>query len=156
MSGGAASSEELRKSKNAACLKLWFLIKAYGKDGLAKLIEQRHNMANEFYNYLQNRDDFIVLNKVGINAVMFLYAPQKLNGNLDAINQLNKEIFDTMLIEGEYYLHNFPIKINGKFKYDKPFYPLRFMSGNNNLTKQDLLDVVQYVKETGDKILNEK
>lgn len=144
-------------SKNASCLKLWFLIKALGKIGLAEIVEKRHAMANYLHDSLIKRNDFYVLNNVGINSVMFLYAPKQIQNDLDKINKLNKMIFDEMNKEGEYYLHNFPITIpNNKFGYMGKFTPLRYMSGNNNITQKDIDEMVCYVKKLGDRIIDEK
>ena len=60
-------------SKSWVSLKLWFSIKSLGINGYAKIIEKRVNMANYLKKELDKTKDFVVLNDVNINSVVFMY-----------------------------------------------------------------------------------
>ena len=48
--------------------------------------------------------------------------------------------------EGKYFLHQFPINDdNGRIEKDKTVYPLRYMSGNDNITKDDIDNLLIYL-----------
>ena len=52
-----------------------------------------------------------------------------------------------------FYLHQFSIPDNlGILKKDTIVYPLRYMSGNDNITEKDQDDLITYMK----KIINER
>lgn len=134
-------------SKGAYSLKLWFLIKHLGKNGIANIIEKRHGLALEFYEKLKNNDEFIVLNKVDINSVMFLIKPYK-KASIQEANDFTKKIYEILLKEGKYFLHHFPIDIpDNAYNYRGKFYPLRFMSGNPDLKSEDLENIISYLIE---------
>jgi L-2,4-diaminobutyrate decarboxylase len=58
--------------------------------------------------------------------------------------------------EGKYYLHQFPIKDdNDIISKNATVYPLRFMSGNPNITKDDLLNLVIYIRYVYTQVFSE-
>ncbi|PFC81031.1 pyridoxal-dependent decarboxylase [Bacillus anthracis] len=133
-------------SKDASSLKLWFLLKHLGKKKIGHIIEKRHELAQYFASCLKEDNDFIVLNEVEINSVMFLVKP-KGNHDIRFINNYNKKVYEKIKEEGIYFLHNFPIDIpDNEFNYCERFNPLRFMSGNPNLNKNDIDEFIQYLK----------
>lgn len=78
---------------------------------------------------------------------MFLIKPYK-DANIEEANEFTKKVYKTLLKEGKYFLHHFPIDIpDNKFNYKDKFYPLRFMSGNPELTSQDLDNIINYLLE---------
>ncbi|MFH1608911.1 MAG: pyridoxal-dependent decarboxylase [Patescibacteria group bacterium] len=138
-------------SKPWISLKLWFMMKTFGKKGLDDLITKRHKLTLYLSSKLKEDNNFIILNKVEINSVAFFYIGQK-NIKVDAINRINKEIHKMILHEGKYHLHQFSILDSGLFKKNKLIYPLRFMCGNPNVTTKDIDKMIQYVKLLGKKI----
>jgi len=134
-------------SKNAACLKLWFLIKTLGKKEIGKIIEQRHETAKYLANRLREHKNFVVLNDVGINSVMFLTVPPGVSvDDLEKIDKATRKTFQTICNEGKYYLHNFPIKIRDIFgRSEVVLHPLRYMSGNPNVTVRDIDKLIDYL-----------
>lgn len=134
-------------------LKLWFVMKNLGKDGLGKIIEQRHTLAQYLADKLIKDDDFVVLHEVGINSVMFVFTKKISSNNIRLLNKVNKAIHKRMIEEGVYHLHQFSIVDDGKIKKGETIYPLRFMCGNPNTTKEDVDQIVEYVRELGEKCL---
>lgn len=146
-------------SKSWVSLKLWFAIKSFGIKGYGKLIEQRCEMANYLKKKIINSNDFVVLNDVNINSVVFMYVGDKkdiLKKDINKLNSLNISIYNRLLEEGEYYLHKFTIPDNkGIIKKNAIVMPLRYMSGNDNLTKKDIDKMLEHVRKTGKEIENE-
>ena len=118
-------------SKSWMSLKVWFAFQNIGKKEIGNIIERRCEMAQYLKNKLENRKEYIVLNDVDINSVMFMYVKDKDNKNFDIekINNINKKIKQKMDDDGIYFLHQFSINDdNGKISRDKVLYPLRYMS----------------------------
>lgn len=89
-------------SKGAYSLKLWFLIKHLGKEGIGSIIEKRNKLAINFSEKLKKNNDFLVLNEVDINSVMFLIKPYK-DANIEEANEFTKKVYKTLLKEGKYF-----------------------------------------------------
>lgn len=136
-------------SKPWISLKLWFALKNIGRKGFAEIIEQRHALAQELADMVATDNNFILINKVDINAVAFMYKGQAATLEIDSLNQLNKDIHAALLERGHYHLHQFSIPDPGIIDKGTLLYPLRFMSGNPNTTKQDLTNMLKYVKRLG-------
>ncbi len=138
-------------SKPWQSLKLWFMMKNFGKKGLDDLITKRHALAVYLSNALKKDSDFAVLNDVDINSVAFFYTGGK-DITAEEVNRINKAIHAEMLQEGEYHLHQFSIPDSGIFEKGKLIYPLRFMCGNPNVTSNDMGEMIAYVRALGKKI----
>ncbi len=136
-------------TKQWESLKLWFMMKNLGKKGLDELITKRHELAKYLEGKLLRDDDFIVINSVGINSVVFLYRRSIDINNIFALNDVSKKIYQHILEEGFYHLHQFPLPDSGKIKKGEIIYPLRFMCGNPNTSRQDIDQMIEYVRNVG-------
>lgn len=135
-------------SKSWMSLKVWFAFQNIGKKGIGELIERRCNIAQYLKEILENRKEYIVLNDVDINSVMFMYVGNRDNitMNIDEINNINKQIKQKMDIDGIYFLHQFSINDNNnKISENEILYPLRYMSGNDNIKKEDIKNMIMYI-----------
>lgn len=126
-------------------LRLWFTMKNAGREGLATMVEHRHNMAIYLAEKLKQDNRFTVINDVGINSVVFLYRGGIDLSDTDKINQLNKRLHDAILTEGKFHLHQFSIPDSGKIKKGEIIYPLRFITGNLRITTDLIDEMVEYV-----------
>ena len=105
---------------------------------------------------LNDSEDFIVINNVKINSVMFMYIRNKKNieYNIEELNYINKKIKEIIGKEGIYYLHQFSILDNiGKLKKNAIIYPLRYMSGNDNIKRDDIIKMVRYVRNIAKRVI---
>lgn len=135
-------------SKSWMSLKVWFAFQNIGKNGIAEIIERRCQMAQYLKEMLDNRKEYIVLNDVDINSVMFMYVGDKNNITMtvDEINNFNKRIKEKIDIDGIYFLHQFSINDDNKKIYENAvLYPLRYMSGNDNITKDNINSMIMYI-----------
>ena len=136
-------------------LKLWFMMKNAGREGLAAMVEHRHDMAVYLAEKLDLDERFVVVNKVNINSVAFLYKGDINPGDIEKINRLNKRLHDIILAEGKFHLHQFSIPDSGKLKKDEIIYPLRFMTGNLRITSELIDEMVEYVASIAKRIEND-
>ena len=145
-------------SKSWVSLKIWFAIQNLGVEKIGEIIETRCNMASKFASIINDTDDFIVLNDVNINSVVFMYVKDKnkiKDYNIDELNSLNIKIHEKMMDEGKYHLHKFSLPDDkGIIKKGATIYPLRYMSGNPNITEATLNDVLNYIRQIVKKINN--
>ena len=135
-------------SKSWMSLKVWFAFQNMGKKEIGYIIERRYNMAQYLKEILERKSQYIVLNDVDINSVMFMYVGNKENITMtvEQINNINKKIKEKMDEDGIYFLHQFSINDdNDKISKDETLYPLRYMSGNDNITKQEVNDLLLYL-----------
>lgn len=134
-------------SKSWMSLKVWFAFQNIGRKGIGEIIERRCNMAQYLKRQLEKRKEYVVLNDVDINSVMFMYVGDKTK-SVEEINTINKEIKKQMDIEGKYFLHQFSINDdNGKISRNDIIYPLRYMSGNDNITEDIINEMIIYIDE---------
>lgn len=135
-------------SKSWKSLKLWFMMKTFGKKGLDELITKRHELAVYLFKKIKKDSDFVVLNNVEINSVAFFYVGGR-ELCIEELNKVNKSIYLQMTEGGEYHIHQFSIPDNGVFKKGELVYPLRFMSGNPNMTREHVDNMVEYIRGLG-------
>lgn len=134
-------------------LKLWFFIKNLGKNGIAELIEKRHELAKFLAEQVENSDDFVLLNDVEINSVLFMYKKGIDICDIDRLNEVNKNIHSLIIKEGKYHLHQFSIVDSGKIKKGSLLYPQRYMSGNPNVNEDDIKRMLDYIRCLGENIV---
>lgn len=143
-------------SKPWISLKLWYAIKHIGRDGYGKVIEARHEFAKKFAAMIDDSDDFVRLNEVGINSVMFMYTGGETADDLDRMNSLSSAIHAQTMKDGRYFLHHFPIQDSGVIEKDALLRPLRFMCGNPNTTEKDLEELLGYLRGIGQDLVEQQ
>ena len=144
-------------SKSWMSLKAWFMFKNLGKKGIGDIIERRCKMAQYLKKLIDESDEFIALNDVEINSVMFMYVKDKNNitMNTEQINEINKKIKNKIDSDGIYFLHQFPINDdNARIGKDATVYPLRYMSGNDNITEKHIKNMLDYVSKIAKELQN--
>lgn len=140
-------------SKSWISLKLWFVMKNMGLYGIEQMINTRIENAKYFAECIEKDKDFILLNEVDFNSVVFMYKGKYTTQDVDKINEINQKIYRMLKCEGKVYVHQFPLSDNlGKIAVGETLYVLRYMSGNNNLKKDDIKETLIYIKQTAEKI----
>ena len=106
-------------TKSWASLKLWMMMRAHGRTGLARLIEHRLDTTRQFVVALDQRPRFLRLHNPDLTAVAFLYLPAGIDlddPDIDRINAVNQEIHQRLLDEGRWHLHQFSIPDPGRLR----------------------------------------
>jgi len=109
-------------------LKLWFVIRSYGVEGLRKIIQEHIRIGQWLKEEMETERDFEILAPVPLNLVCFRYRPKGINDE-NQLNKINTELLEGLNKTGEILLTQ--TKLNDK-------YTLRFVSGNNNTSMDEV------------------
>ncbi len=90
-------------------LKLWFVMRYFGQEGLINRLREHCRLARLFANWVDDSDDFEMLAPVPFALVCFRAAPK----NVHDLDALNEKIMNEINASGEAYLSH--TKLNGKF-----------------------------------------
>lgn len=92
-------------------LKLWFVIRHYGVEGIREMIRRHVRMAQQFQTWLLEDDRFEILAPVDLSLVCFRY---KVPGMDDQqLNEINRELLQKINSSGEVYLTH--TMLSGKY-----------------------------------------
>lgn len=149
-------------SRPFSSLKLYMLIKNLGKEGLGKIVDRRHNLAKYLARKIEIRSDLILLNPdVHINSVIFMYCSEDMKNSIreseehiGRINSINTNIQKSLLKRGIVWLHNFMLPdLSNVLITDTSIMltPLRFMSGNPNISEKNIDEMLDIVVEEGER-----
>ena len=154
-------------SKSFESFKLWLLLKNIGTERLGKFIDLRRDLIKNFKNLIDNDSDFISLNEVNMNGLVFLFFPEKLQkeyllaGKLKKIeieeflDSINKKIHDYIYSEGKVCIHTFKIKDVGNYanlRNSGKRQVLGIILGNPKTNKKDLKEIFQRLKLVSRKV----
>lgn len=117
-------------------LKLWFVLRSYGLEGLQDKIRFHIKLAEKFENFINDDIDFEINAPRTLNLVCFRFISDSLSNN--ELNQLNEQLLNNINSTGKIYLTH--TKLNGK-------YTLRFVIGKTYVTEQDLHESIQTILE---------
>jgi aromatic-L-amino-acid/L-tryptophan decarboxylase len=92
-------------------LKLWFIIRYFGVDGLAERIKNHINLAKEFADWIEQENDFEIMAPTPFSTVCFRFNPG--NFSVDELNQFNEKLLEKINESGKLFLSH--TKLNGKF-----------------------------------------
>jgi len=104
-------------------LKLWFVIRYYGLEGLQQKIRYHIELASWLEKEIEDSTDFKMITKRNLNLVCFHYVPENME-NKDRLNQLNETLLHQLNATGKLYLTH--TKVNG-------IYTLRMVVGQTNV-----------------------
>lgn len=107
-------------------LKLWFVLRSYGLNGIREKFKFHIDLAQEFAQRLKQDGRFELLAPVHLNLVCFWYKPSD-ELSLDELNELNKTLEQNINATGKAYLTH--TKLKGK-------YTLRVCIGQTNVEQR--------------------
>src|SRR5690606_28574405 len=140
-------------SKGWLSLKLWMMMRAHGRTGLARMVEQRIARVRRFSELLDAHPRFLRLHEPDLAAVMFAYLPTSTDRQrvgAEELNEANRWIHQRMLNEGLWHLHQFSVPDDaGRVQPGATLYPLRFMANNPKVRESHLVELLDYVAELG-------
>lgn len=144
-------------TKGWLSLKLWMMMLAHGRNGLAALAEHRVSKARCFAALLDEYPHMLRLHDPDLSAVAFLYLPSDIRPepsvskqDIDRINTVNQRIHNWMLADGIWHLHQFSLPDDhARLRAGATLYPLRFMANNPRTNEQHMAEVLDYVTKLG-------
>jgi aromatic-L-amino-acid decarboxylase len=124
-------------------LKLWAVIRSFGKEGLQNKIRQHIQFASRLKELILKEADFEILAPVVINVVCFRYIPSGHSGA--EINALNEKLNHLLNDSGKIYLSH--TVLNGT-------YTLRMVTGQTNVTLEHVEKAWELIKRTARNMKN--
>lgn len=123
-------------------LKLWFVIREFGVNGLQKKIRNHLALAVKLKTLIMEDHNFELMAPVPLNTVCFRFNP---NGCEDekTLNLLNEQLLQELNNSGKLFLTH--TKLNGK-------YALRMVTAQTNVTEQHVLNAWKRIREYADRI----
>jgi len=107
-------------------LKLWFVIRNFGVEGLQEKIRMHIELGQYFSKLVEKHPDFEILAPVLFNVICFRYIPEGLN-DMDRINALNELLIKDLNKSGSIYLTH--TRLGSK-------YTLRMVIAQTNVMQQ--------------------
>lgn len=117
-------------------LKLWFVIRSYGVEGLQQMVRKHIQLANTFAGWIEAHPDFELLAPVNLSLVCFRYNNQKFSQ--EELNTFNPSLLEKINASGEVYLTH--TVLNGN-------YCLRLSVGQRNTELQHVEKVWQIIQK---------
>ena len=90
-------------------LKLWFVMRYFGRDGLIARIREHIRLANLFKDWVEESENFEILAPAPFALICFRACPK----TVDDLDALNEKIMNEINASGDAYLSH--TKLNGKF-----------------------------------------
>ncbi|XP_044015333.1 tyrosine decarboxylase-like isoform X2 [Aphidius gifuensis] len=122
-------------SRRFRALKLWFVLRSYGINGLQQYIRNHIRCARRFENLIKRKKRFDVLNDVKVGLVCF---------RLRDTDEINQELLANINASGK--LHMIPSRMMGK-------YIIRFCVTRENANEDDIDYAVDVIDEHAKEVL---
>ena len=122
-------------------LKLWFVIRSYGVEGIREMVRRHVNLARLFADWIENDERFEILAPVKLSLVCFRYTAPNMNEK--QLNDINKQLLKEINSSGDVYLTH--TILNGK-------YCLRLSVGQRNTREnhvKKVWDIIQKINFPG-------
>ncbi|MEW6127426.1 MAG: pyridoxal-dependent decarboxylase [Acidobacteriota bacterium] len=94
-------------------IKLWFVLRYFGVEGVVQRIRQHLQYAQEFAAWVKDSDKFELLAPVPFSLVCFRACPPELQGDEAGLESLNERLMARVNERGKIFLSH--TKLNGKF-----------------------------------------
>ncbi|MEQ8686525.1 MAG: pyridoxal-dependent decarboxylase [Imperialibacter sp.] len=118
-------------------LKLWFVIRSFGIDGLQKTLRAHIACAEDFEAKVVSHPDFELILPRSLNVVVFRFKPAG-EDNLETLNQLNEQLIKTLNASGKVFISH--TKVNG-------VYCIRMVLGNTRLEQRHVEEVWSWIRD---------
>lgn len=118
-------------------LKLWFLIRYFGVEGLQNIIREHLRLGELFADFIDRHQNFERLAPTPLSTVCFRAVPNK-SMNKNEINEFNKKLMDEINDSGKLFLSH--TKLNGKFT-------IRLTISGIRTTEDHVLNAWDLIKE---------
>lgn len=118
-------------------LKLWFVIRSFGVNGIKEKIRLHLSLSQEFKKWIEESNDFVLMAPVSLNTICFRYNQD--DRSKVELNQINERLLDKINATGKAYLTH--TKLNG-------WYTVRLVVGQTNVNHHHIEKVWQLINET--------
>ncbi len=118
-------------------LKLWFVIRSFGANGLRDKIRFQLEIAKKLYGKIKAEKDFEILAPLSANVICFRYKPGNINDD-ETLNALNEKLMHDVNNSGKIFFSH--TKLNGRFT-------LRLVLAQTNLDENHADEAFNTIKE---------
>ena len=125
-------------------LKLWFVIRTYGIDGIKKYISNHIKLAKYLNDKIIKEDNFEITTKQNINMINFRLNPIDKRMNNNELNNLNKKFIKKLNETGKIYISHTMIR---------DVYSIRMPIGNSYITKKNIDNSWRLIKMVSQDII---
>jgi aromatic-L-amino-acid decarboxylase len=124
-------------------LKLWFVLRSFGIEGLQEKIRHHISLAQDFKEEIEEHEHFELLAPVPLNTVCFRYHPAHISdeGKLD---ELNEQLLNQIQESGELFLTH--TKLND-------IYTIRIVIGNTNVERRHVDKAWNLIKDKASQLI---
>jgi aromatic-L-amino-acid/L-tryptophan decarboxylase len=119
-------------------LKLWFVIRSYGVDGLRSLVRKHLALAQELAGWIERSSDFELMAPAPFGLVCFRYNPSGLNGDEVLVDDLNRRLLT--LVNGTRRVHLTHTRLSGR-------YVIRLVIGQRQTERVHLVEAWRLITE---------
>lgn len=132
----------LQLGRRFRALKLWWVIRDFGIEGLQQKIRYHIDLASTLKKKIDESENFEILAPVPLNTICFRYNPPAID-SINEINRINEELLEKINKTGKLYITH--TKLNGK-------YTLRFVTGQTNVKEKHINQAWLSVQEEAQKL----
>lgn len=122
------NSRGLTEGRRFRALKLWFVLREYGTQGVQRFIRNHVKLAKQIEEKILRSPDFKLMAPVNFNVVCFRYIPAKAMKDIE-IDSFNHQLLDRLNASGRIFLS--PVDLKNQ-------YALRLVIGQTYATKESL------------------
>ncbi|MFC2187614.1 pyridoxal phosphate-dependent decarboxylase family protein [Fulvivirgaceae bacterium LMO-SS25] len=119
-------------------LKLWFVIRSYGVEGLQEKLRSHIAMGQWLKTEIENHPQFELMAPVPLNLVCFRFLPPMCSST-DEINQFNEHLLNALNVTGKIFITH--TKLNG-------MYTLRLVPGNFHVSLAHVQQAWELITKT--------
>ncbi len=128
--------------EDSAALKLWFIIRHFGVEGIRNRIKEHIRLAKEFAGWIDSHPDFERMAPTDFGVVCFRAHPKNINDE-DELNALNEKLLDEINKSGKLFLSH--TKLNGKYVIRISISGLRTFENHVNSAKDLIQEKLQEI-----------
>jgi aromatic-L-amino-acid/L-tryptophan decarboxylase len=132
----------LQLGRRFRALKLWFVIRNYGVDGLREKIRRHIGMAQTVARIIDNSTEFELMAPVPLNTICFRLRPPGVN-DVGMINAINEDLMDRINASGKMFLTH--TRIGGMFV-------IRMVIGQTEVEQRHVDEAWEFICETAELI----
>lgn len=118
-------------------LKLWFVIRSFGVEGLKERIKAHLELSQQFKKWVEDSEHFVLTAPVPLNTICFRYDAE--GRTQEELNAINEQLLDRINTTGKAYLTH--TKLNG-------WYTLRMVIGQTNVTNKHIKKAWALINES--------
>lgn len=124
-------------------LKLWFVIRSFGVEGLQKKIREHLDLTKDLKSKIEQDERFEMLAPVPLNTLCFRYHPPHINDS-KKLDELNRQLLARANASGKVFITH--TKLNG-------VYTIRLVIGNTNVQQRHVDQVWQTIVSEADALV---